>query len=145
MKVAVLFGGVSAERDVSIASGAQVVKALRQAGHHVIAVDTARGVLAPLEEQRLQCAVLAGAPMQRQEHHVGVLELGRLGQRRRVAGAQEIQLLLLGRQRRHTCSEQALLLQRRQHAARRVHGDHMVAGLAQRLHHLRAAGNRHIA
>ena len=47
MKVAVLFGGTSAERDVSIASGAQVVRALREAGHEVIAVDTARGVLGP--------------------------------------------------------------------------------------------------
>ena len=46
MKVAVLFGGTSAERDVSIASGAQVVRALREAGNEVVAVDTARGVLA---------------------------------------------------------------------------------------------------
>ncbi len=53
MKVAVLFGGTSAERDVSIASGAQVIKALRSAGHEAIAIDTARGVLGPQEEQRL--------------------------------------------------------------------------------------------
>jgi D-alanine-D-alanine ligase len=45
MKIAVLFGGTSSERDVSIASGSQVVKALREAGHDVIAVDTATGVL----------------------------------------------------------------------------------------------------
>jgi D-alanine-D-alanine ligase len=43
MKVAVLFGGTSDERDVSIASGAEVVKALRSAGHEVVAVDTATG------------------------------------------------------------------------------------------------------
>ena len=53
MKVAVLFGGTSAERDVSIASGAQVVQALRQAGHEVVAVDTARGVLAGADERKL--------------------------------------------------------------------------------------------
>ena len=53
MKVAVLFGGTSAERDVSIASGSQVIDALRHAGHEVIAVDTARGVLSPGDEQRL--------------------------------------------------------------------------------------------
>lgn len=53
MKVAVLFGGTSEERDVSIASGSQVVQALRQAGHEVVAVDTARGVLGPTEEARL--------------------------------------------------------------------------------------------
>ncbi|MEA3163247.1 MAG: D-alanine-D-alanine ligase, partial [Verrucomicrobiota bacterium] len=45
MKIAVLFGGNSSERDVSIASGAQVAKALRQVGHQVVAVDTFRGIL----------------------------------------------------------------------------------------------------
>lgn len=53
MKIAVLFGGDSAERDVSIASGAQVVQALRQAGHDVVAVDTARGVLAASDVETL--------------------------------------------------------------------------------------------
>mgnify|MGYP006197515615 CR=1 FL=1 len=53
MKVAVLFGGTSEERDVSIASGAQVVKALRSAGHEVIAVDTATGVLTGEKEAAL--------------------------------------------------------------------------------------------
>ncbi|MFW5947518.1 MAG: D-alanine--D-alanine ligase [Gemmatimonadota bacterium] len=45
MKVGVLFGGTTEERDVSIASGAEVVRALREAGHEVVAVDTATGVL----------------------------------------------------------------------------------------------------
>ncbi|HEX8243464.1 MAG TPA: D-alanine--D-alanine ligase [Longimicrobium sp.] len=62
MRVAVLFGGTSAERDVSIASGAQVVKALRQGGHEVVAIDTARGALGPAEEQRLLTAGVAPAP-----------------------------------------------------------------------------------
>ena len=62
MRVAVLFGGTSAERDVSIASGAQVLKALREAGHDVIAVDTARGVLGPADEQRLLSAGVAPEP-----------------------------------------------------------------------------------
>ncbi len=52
MKIAVLFGGTSAERDVSLASGAQVVNALRKAGHEVVCVDTAKGVLTAAEEQR---------------------------------------------------------------------------------------------
>lgn len=43
MRVAVLFGGTSAERDVSIASGAQVIRALREAGHDVVPVDTGSG------------------------------------------------------------------------------------------------------
>jgi len=62
MRVAVLFGGTSAERDVSVASGAQVVKALRQAGHQVAAIDTARGTLGPAEEQRLLTAGVSLVP-----------------------------------------------------------------------------------
>jgi D-alanine-D-alanine ligase len=53
MKIAVLFGGNSAERDVSIASGIQVIKKLKEAGHQVIPVDTARGVLTDSEVQQL--------------------------------------------------------------------------------------------
>jgi D-alanine-D-alanine ligase len=53
MKLAVLMGGVSEEREVSLASGAQVARALREAGHQVLAVDTSHGVLTPAEETAL--------------------------------------------------------------------------------------------
>ena len=53
MKIAVLLGGTSMERDVSIASGTQVIHALRSVGHEVITVESARGVLVPAEEQEL--------------------------------------------------------------------------------------------
>jgi D-alanine-D-alanine ligase len=53
MKIAVLFGGTSEERDVSIASAAQVIPALRALGHEVVAVDTATGRLSGPAEQRL--------------------------------------------------------------------------------------------
>jgi len=43
LKVLVLMGGISAERDVSLASGEAIVKALKTAGHKVIALDTAKG------------------------------------------------------------------------------------------------------
>jgi D-alanine-D-alanine ligase len=62
MRIAVVFGGKSAERDVSIASGAQVFQALRQAGHDVVAVDTAYGVLGPTEEQSLLSARVPSVP-----------------------------------------------------------------------------------
>jgi D-alanine-D-alanine ligase len=39
MRVTVLYGGISAEREVSLASGTQVIAALRQAGHAVTAHD----------------------------------------------------------------------------------------------------------
>jgi D-alanine-D-alanine ligase len=38
-------GGTSGERDVSLASGAQVARALREMGHDVVPMDTARGVI----------------------------------------------------------------------------------------------------
>jgi D-alanine-D-alanine ligase len=62
MRIAVLFGGTSAEREVSIASGGQVVQALREAGHEVVAVDTARGVLSSAEEQALISSEVAATP-----------------------------------------------------------------------------------
>lgn len=62
MKIAVLFGGTSEERDVSIASAAQIVPALRALGHDVFAVDTATGRLAPGEERRLLVSGVAPQP-----------------------------------------------------------------------------------
>ncbi|HUF61000.1 MAG TPA: D-alanine--D-alanine ligase [Verrucomicrobiales bacterium] len=53
MKVAVVFGGSSEERDVSIASGLEVISGLRAGGHEVIAVDTAKGVLTSEAERSL--------------------------------------------------------------------------------------------
>ena len=50
MKIAVLMGGLSGEREVSLASGVQVARALRKSGHEVLSVDTGRGVLSPGEE-----------------------------------------------------------------------------------------------
>ncbi len=63
LRVAVLMGGVSDERDVSLASGAQVAQALRQSGHTVVAVDSARGVLSAREEALLlESGVATEAP-----------------------------------------------------------------------------------
>ena len=56
MRVTVLMGGTSAERDVSLASGLRVAGALRAAGHAVRVVDTARGALHAGDE----AALLAG-------------------------------------------------------------------------------------
>lgn len=43
MRVTVVTGGASAERDVALASARQVVPALRSAGHAVVVVDTVTG------------------------------------------------------------------------------------------------------
>jgi D-alanine-D-alanine ligase len=62
MRIAVLFGGTSEERDVSVASAAQIVPALRGLGHEVFAVDTASGRLPPAQETKLLVAGVAPAP-----------------------------------------------------------------------------------
>jgi D-alanine-D-alanine ligase len=62
MKIAVLFGGTSEERDVSIASAAQIIPVLRNLGHHVFAVDTATGRLGRAQELQLLSAAVAAAP-----------------------------------------------------------------------------------
>src|ERR1700749_44442 len=62
MSIAVLFGGTSEERDVSIASAAQIIPALRALGHEVHAVDTATGQLPPAEEQQLLANRVAPLP-----------------------------------------------------------------------------------
>ena len=53
MKITVLMGGTSAERDVSLASGVRVAEALRTHGHDVLSVDTAHGILSAPDEQAL--------------------------------------------------------------------------------------------
>lgn len=50
MKIAVLFGGHSMERDVSIASAAKVIPSLRASGHEVTAVDLATGLVPTTQE-----------------------------------------------------------------------------------------------
>lgn len=45
MRIGVVFGGHGPERDVSIASAGQVIRALRKAGHDVVSVDIASGRL----------------------------------------------------------------------------------------------------
>jgi D-alanine-D-alanine ligase len=62
MRIAVLFGGTSAERDVSIASGAQVVEALRSAGHDVVAIDPAAGLIPRDRESEALRPGVAPAP-----------------------------------------------------------------------------------
>lgn len=62
MKVGVLFGGTSSERDVSVASAAQVISALESRGHTVVPIDCERGVLSPAEAQVLTSRGIASLP-----------------------------------------------------------------------------------
>jgi D-alanine-D-alanine ligase len=62
MRVTVLTGGTSAERDVALASAVQVVDALRSRGHEVAVVDTARGYIPEADESALLSSVVGTAP-----------------------------------------------------------------------------------
>ena len=53
MRVVVLLGGESEERDVSLASGCQGANALREAGHDVAALDPAAGALTREDEAKI--------------------------------------------------------------------------------------------
>ncbi|MFW6039607.1 MAG: D-alanine--D-alanine ligase [Gemmatimonadota bacterium] len=52
LAIAVLLGGTSEERRVSLASGRAIVEALRSRGHVVVAVDPAYGAIPPDDETR---------------------------------------------------------------------------------------------
>ncbi|MDE2516795.1 MAG: D-alanine--D-alanine ligase [Rhodospirillales bacterium] len=51
-RVAVLYGGISAEREVSLSSGAQVIAALRQAGHAVQPIEVGADLAAVIAALR---------------------------------------------------------------------------------------------
>ncbi len=75
MKIAVLMGGTSAEREVSLASGLAVMQALRSGGHDVFAIDTARGFVAPGEEEQLLPEGVHAAPPADTENAIDPIEL----------------------------------------------------------------------
>ena len=62
MKITVLMGGTSSERNVSLASGIRIVQALRGRGHKVTALDPARGVLSAKEELELSTGKVGTEP-----------------------------------------------------------------------------------
>ena len=62
MKITVLLGGVSAERDVSLSSGLRVAVGLRAKGHEVTCLDPAEGVLSQEKEQGLLASGVGSKP-----------------------------------------------------------------------------------
>ena len=59
MKVALLMGGSSSEREISLMSGGQVEAALRRLGHDVIVIDPARDSVAVLAQSGPDAAFIA--------------------------------------------------------------------------------------
>lgn len=82
MNIAVILGGFSAERDVSLASGLRIAEALRSRGHTVTCVDPAAedawGALTPEQERALLAAGVGAAPP-------SLEALGALGTHRGIA------------------------------------------------------------
>ena len=62
MKITVLMGGTSSERNVSLASGIRIVQALRSKGHQVTALDPARGLIDAAGEKKLASGKVGTAP-----------------------------------------------------------------------------------
>jgi D-alanine-D-alanine ligase len=83
MKVTVLTGGASAERDVALASAGQVVAALRSVGHAVTVVDTLSGLVTQQEEAtrlspRVGLTPPDAAELMERERHFLLTQLGTL-------------------------------------------------------------------
>jgi D-alanine-D-alanine ligase len=62
MKITVLMGGTSSERNVSLASGIRIVEALRSRGHTVTSLDPAKGVISASEERALATGKVGTEP-----------------------------------------------------------------------------------
>src|SRR6476659_5906321 len=62
MKITVLLGGASAERNVSLASGLRIANALRSRGHEVAAFDPSKGVIDADAERELAAKGVGAEP-----------------------------------------------------------------------------------
>ena len=62
MKITVLMGGPSAERNVSLASGIRIVLALKSRGHDVTAFDPSRGPVSDEDQKRLASSTVGTEP-----------------------------------------------------------------------------------
>ncbi|HWE43502.1 MAG TPA: D-alanine--D-alanine ligase [Gemmatimonadaceae bacterium] len=97
LKVTVLMGGASSERDVSFASGTRVAAALRERGHTVTAFDPAGAVLSADEEKGYLSGAVKKAPPT--PEFLATLKIpGSLGEHPAVRGADVVFLGLHGGQ-----------------------------------------------
>jgi len=86
MRITVLTGGSTPERDVAFAGAAQVVAALRQRNHTVVVVDTVLGALTAEQERDLLVPTVGKTPptdemladLAARELGVGLVSLGEL-------------------------------------------------------------------
>jgi D-alanine-D-alanine ligase len=82
MRIAVMMGGTSAEREVSLASGLAIAGALRERGHSVDVIDTARGFVSRDHEGELLPEGVHSAPPDEVEARLSPGTLGDVPQLR---------------------------------------------------------------
>jgi D-alanine-D-alanine ligase len=58
-KIAVLMGGKSSEREISLKSGAAILQSLARRGHAAVAIDAANGLAEALKREKIQVAFIA--------------------------------------------------------------------------------------
>ena len=58
-KIGVLMGGLSSEREVSLASGNAILSALREKGYHPVAIDVGRDAAEKLRGHAVEMAFIA--------------------------------------------------------------------------------------
>jgi D-alanine-D-alanine ligase len=67
LRIALITGGSTPERDVALAGAGEVLRALRVAGHEVTAVDTVHGALGPEQEGQFLALRVGRKPPEDQE------------------------------------------------------------------------------
>jgi D-alanine-D-alanine ligase len=58
-KIGVLMGGLSSEREVSLASGAAILKALKEKGYNAVAIDVGKDVAEKIHDNDIEIAFIA--------------------------------------------------------------------------------------
>jgi len=69
MHIAVLMGGVSSEREISVLSSFEITKALRALGHQVTVIEMTQGILTQAQEARWFSVVASHVPPLEKEKH----------------------------------------------------------------------------
>ncbi len=59
MKIGVLLGGKSSERDISLKSGSAVLESLKRCGYDAVAIDAQKGLVERLKKEKVEVAFIA--------------------------------------------------------------------------------------